>query len=200
MWSPWTTGQRNISALLANTACKVHRRPGHRHAGTILRQKARGWSCFKRPGPSPAATAGYNVPAVQGVLDKKVPLFGQSASAPDPGDASGKTRKMGAAIAAQTRPSKDLTPARSRSPREKRTAFCVLPNRLPKKRRGESTSSLFDGNHNEGLRCSRQRPSRAVPSEGFARPEPTGTISSTLRRDDRQEQGQVSGPCPSAPT
>ena len=101
--------KRNILRCLANTGCKVTVVPATATAEDILRHKPDGVFLSNGPG-DPAATAGYSVPAIQGVLDKKVPLFGiclgHQILALTLG---GKTRKMERGHRGANQPVKDLT-------------------------------------------------------------------------------------------
>ena len=67
--------KRNILRMLASQGCRVTVVPATASCEDILRHRPDGVFLSNGPG-DPAATAGYSVPAVQGVLDKKVPLFG----------------------------------------------------------------------------------------------------------------------------
>jgi carbamoyl-phosphate synthase small subunit len=67
--------KRNILRCLANTGCKVTVVPATATAEDILRHKPDGVFLSNGPG-DPAATVAYTVPAIQGVLDSKVPIFG----------------------------------------------------------------------------------------------------------------------------
>jgi len=152
--------KRNILRCLANTGCKVTVVPATATAQDILRHKPDGVFLSNGPG-DPAATAGYSVPAVQGVLDKKVPLFGiclgHQILALTLG---GKTRKMERGHRGANQPVKDLTTGKVEITSQNH-GFCVLPESLPKN--VEVTHvSLFDGT-NEGLRCT-DKPAFSVTS------------------------------------
>ena len=75
-WSRWITGaKRNILRCLAAAGCKVTVVPADATADDILRHEPDGVFLSNGPG-DPAATGAYAVPAIQGVLDKGVPVFG----------------------------------------------------------------------------------------------------------------------------
>ena len=161
--------KRNILRCLANTGCKVTVVPATATAEDILRHKPDGVFLSNGPG-DPAATAGYSVPAIQGVLDKKVPLFGiclgHQILALTLG---GKTRKMERGHRGANQPVKDLTTGKVEITSQNH-GFCVVPESLPKN--VEVTHvSLFDGT-NEGLRCT-DKPAFSVQYHPEASPGPT---------------------------
>ena len=67
--------KRNILRCLAGAGCDVTVVPAAATAADILRHQPDGVFLSNGPG-DPAATAAYAVPAIQGVLDAGVPLFG----------------------------------------------------------------------------------------------------------------------------
>ena len=67
--------KRNILRCLAGAGCDVTVVPATATAEDILRHKPDGVFLSNGPG-DPAATAAYAVPAIQGVLDAQVPVFG----------------------------------------------------------------------------------------------------------------------------
>jgi carbamoyl-phosphate synthase small subunit len=161
--------KRNILRCLANTGCKVTVVPATATAEDIMRHKPDGVFLSNGPG-DPAATAHYSVPAVQGVLDKKVPLFGiclgHQILALTLG---GKTRKMERGHRGANQPVKDLTTGKVEITSQNH-GFCVVPESLPET--AEVTHvSLFDGT-NEGLRCT-DKPAFSVQYHPEASPGPT---------------------------
>ena len=161
--------KRNILRCLANAGCKVTVVPATATAEDILRHKPDGVFLSNGPG-DPAATVGYTVPAIQGVLDKKVPLFGiclgHQLLALTIG---GKTRKMERGHRGANQPVKDLTTGKVEITSQNH-GFCVIPESLPKT--AEVTHvSLFDG-INEGLRCT-DKPAFSVQYHPEASPGPT---------------------------
>ena len=67
--------KRNILRSLASAGCRVTVVPATATAEDILRHQPDGVFLSNGPG-DPAATASYAVPAIQGVLDAKIPVFG----------------------------------------------------------------------------------------------------------------------------
>jgi carbamoyl-phosphate synthase small subunit len=140
----------NILRMLAERGCRVTVVPAQTSAAEVLALKPDGVFLSNGPG-DPAATAAYSVPAIQGVLDKKVPLFGiclgHQILALTLG---GKTRKMERGHRGANQPVKDLTTGKVEITSQNH-GFCVVPESLPDT--VEVTHvSLFDGT-NEGLRC-----------------------------------------------
>ncbi len=161
--------KRNILRCLANTGCKVTVVPANATADDIMRHKPDGVFLSNGPG-DPAATAHYSVPAVQAVLDRKVPLFGiclgHQILALTLG---GKTKKMDRGHRGANQPVKDLTTGKVEITSQNH-GFCVMPESLPKN--VEVTHvSLFDGS-NEGIRCT-DRPAFSVQYHPEASPGPT---------------------------
>ena len=161
--------KRNILRCLASTGCKVTVVPATATAEDILRHKPDGVFLSNGPG-DPAATMKYSVPAVQAVLDKKVPLFGiclgHQILALTLG---GKTRKMERGHRGGNQPVKDLTTGKVEITSQNH-GFCVEPESLPKN--VEVTHvSLFDGT-NEGIRCT-DKPAFSVQYHPEASPGPT---------------------------
>jgi carbamoyl-phosphate synthase small subunit len=161
--------KRNILRCLANTGCKVTVVPATATAEDILRHNPDGVFLSNGPG-DPAATAVYAVPAIQAVLDKKVPLFGiclghQMLAL----TLGGKTRKMEAGHRGANQPVKDLTTGKVEITSQNH-GFASIPESLP-----ENTEvthvSLFDG-INEGLRCT-DKPAFSVQYHPEASPGPT---------------------------
>ncbi len=67
--------KRNILRSLAQAGCRVTVVPADSTAEDILRHRPDGVFLSNGPG-DPAATGAYAVPAIQGVLDAQVPVFG----------------------------------------------------------------------------------------------------------------------------
>jgi carbamoyl-phosphate synthase small subunit len=161
--------KRNILRCLANTGCRVTVVPATATAEDILRHEPDGVFLSNGPG-DPAATVAYTVPAIQGVLDKGVPLFGiclgHQLLALTLG---GKTRKMDRGHRGGNQPVKDLTTGKVEITSQNH-GFCVVPETLPGN--VEVTHvSLFDGS-NEGLRCT-DKPAFSVQYHPEASPGPT---------------------------
>ncbi len=161
--------KRNILRCLANTGCRVTVVPATATADDILRHKPDGVFLSNGPG-DPAATAVYASPAIQAVLDKKVPLFGiclghQMLAL----TLGGKTRKMERGHRGANQPVKDLTTGKVEITSQNH-GFCVIPESLPKNTEVTHVS-LFDG-INEGLRCT-DRPAFSVQYHPEASPGPT---------------------------
>ena len=161
--------KRNILRCLANTGCKVTVVPATATAEDILRHKPDGVFLSNGPG-DPAATVGYTVPAIQGVLDKGVPLFGiclgHQLLALTLG---GKTEKMNLGHRGANQPVKDLTTGKVEITSQNH-GFCVIEESLPKNVEVTHTS-LFDGS-NEGIRCT-DKPAFSVQYHPEASPGPT---------------------------
>jgi carbamoyl-phosphate synthase small subunit len=161
--------KRNILRCLANTGCKVTVVPATATAEDILRHKPDGVFLSNGPG-DPAATGKYAVPAIQGVLDKKVPLFGiclgHQLLAISLG---GKTQKMALGHRGANQPVKDLTTGKVEITSQNH-GFCVVEESLPKNVEVTHTS-LFD-NSNEGIRAT-DMPAFSVQYHPEASPGPT---------------------------
>ena len=160
--------KRNILRCLANTGCKVTVVPATATAEDILRHKPDGVFLSNGPG-DPAATVGYTVPAIQGVLDKNVPLFGiclgHQLLALTLG---GKTKKMDRGHRGANQPVKDLTTGKIEITSQNH-GFCVVEESLPKNVEVTHTS-LFDGIV-EGMR-SLEKPVFSVQYHPEASPGP----------------------------
>jgi carbamoyl-phosphate synthase small subunit len=161
--------KRNILRCLANTGCKVTVVPATATAEDILRHKPDGVFLSNGPG-DPAATVGYTVPAIQGVLDRKVPIFGiclgHQLLALTLG---GKTEKMKLGHRGANQPVKDLTTGKVEITSQNH-GFCVIEASLPGNVEVTHTS-LFDGS-NEGIRCT-DKPAFSVQYHPEASPGPT---------------------------
>ena len=190
--------KRNILRCLANAGCKVTVVPATATAEDILRHKPDGVFLSNGPG-DPAATVGYTVPAIQGVLDKKVPLFGiclgHQLLALTLG---GKTRKMERGHRGANQPVKDLTTGKVEITSQNH-GFCVIPEIAARERRGDARLAVR--RHQRRPALHRQAGLLgAIPSRSLARPDRQPLPVRSLRRDDRQEQGQEVTECPSVQT
>jgi len=142
--------KRNILRCLANTGCKVTVVPATATAEDILRHRPDGVFLSNGPG-DPAATGVYAVPAIRGVLDKKVPIFGICLGHQMLAIAlGGETKKMTLGHRGANQPVKDLKTGKVEITSQNH-GFCVVDETLPKN--VEITHvSLFDGS-NEGIRA-----------------------------------------------
>jgi len=161
--------KRNILRCLANAGCKVTVVPATATAEDILRHKPDGVFLSNGPG-DPAATGDYAVPAIQGVLQSGVPLFGICLGHQMLALAvGGKTTKMARGHRGANQPVKDLTTGKVEITSQNH-GFVVMPESLPKN--VEVTHvSLFDGS-NEGLRLT-DKPAFSVQYHPEASPGPT---------------------------
>jgi carbamoyl-phosphate synthase small subunit len=161
--------KRNILRCLANTGCKVTVVPATATAEDILRHKPDGVFLSNGPG-DPAATGKYAVPAIQGVLAKKVPLFGICLGHQMLAIAlGGKTQKMDRGHRGANQPVKDLTTGKVEITSQNH-GFCVVEESLPKNVEVTHTS-LFDKS-NEGIRVT-DAPAFSVQYHPEASPGPT---------------------------
>ena len=164
--------KRNILRCLANTGCKVTVVPATASAEDILRHKPDGVFLSNGPG-DPAATVEYTVPAIQGVLDKGVPLFGiclgHQLLALTLG---GKTKKMERGHRGANQPVKDLTTGKVEITSQNH-GFCVIPESLPANMEVTHVS-LFDGT-NAGIAL-KDRPVFSVQHHPEASPGPTDSF------------------------
>jgi carbamoyl-phosphate synthase small subunit len=161
--------KRNILRCLANAGCKVTVVPATATAEDILRHKPDGVFLSNGPG-DPAATGKYAVPAIQGVLAKRVPLFGiclgHQLLALSLG---GTTRKMARGHRGANQPVKDLTTGKVEITSQNH-GFCVVEESLPPNVEVTHTS-LFDRS-NEGIRVT-DMPAFSVQYHPEASPGPT---------------------------
>ena len=161
--------KRNILRCLANTGCKVTVVPATATAEDILRHKPDGVFLSNGPG-DPAATGKYAVPAIQGVLAKKVPLFGICLGHQMLAIAlGGTTRKMERGHRGANQPVQDLTTGKVEITSQNH-GFCVVEESLPKNVEVTHTS-LFDKS-NEGIRAT-DMPAFSVQYHPEASPGPT---------------------------
>ena len=141
--------KRNILRSLADIGCRVTVVPGTATAEEILRHDPDGVFLSNGPG-DPAATGVYAVPMIQGLLSRRVPLFGICLGHQLLALALGAaTRKMHLGHRGANHPVKDLASGRVEITSQNH-GFVVERDSLPA---GvvESHVSLFDDS-NEGLR------------------------------------------------
>jgi carbamoyl-phosphate synthase small subunit len=161
--------KRNILRCLANAGCKVTVVPATATADDILRHEPDGVFLSNGPG-DPAATGEYAVPAIRGVLDAGVPLFGICLGHQMLALAvGGKTTKMARGHRGANQPVKDLTTGKVEITSQNH-GFCVVPESLPNNA-VVTHVSLFDGS-NEGLRLT-DKPVFSVQYHPEASPGPT---------------------------
>ena len=160
--------KRNILRCLASAGCRVTVVPATATADDILRHAPDGVFLSNGPG-DPAATAGYAVPAIQGVLDSGVPLFGICLGHQLMALALGaKTYKLDRGHRGANQPVKDLATGKVEITSQNH-GFAVDDRSLPPGLRITHTS-LFDGS-NEGLACD-GRPAFSVQYHPEASPGP----------------------------
>jgi carbamoyl-phosphate synthase small subunit len=161
--------KRNILRSLASSGCRVTVVPATASADDILRHQPDGVFLSNGPG-DPAATGEYAVPAIRGVLDAGVPLFGICLGHQLLALALGaKTYKMARGHRGANQPVKDLTTGKVEITSQNH-GFAVDPETLPATAQVTHVS-LFDGS-NEGLACS-DRPAFSVQYHPEASPGPS---------------------------
>jgi carbamoyl-phosphate synthase small subunit len=161
--------KRNILRCLAAAGCRVTVVPATASAEDILRHAPDGVFLSNGPG-DPAATGEYAVPAIRGVMEAGVPLFGICLGHQLLGLALGaKTYKMARGHRGANQPVKDLTTGRVEITSQNH-GFAVDPATLPETAQ-VTHLSLFDGS-NEGLACS-DRPAFSVQYHPEASPGPS---------------------------
>ena len=161
--------KRNILRSLASAGCRVTVVPAASTAEDILRHRPDGVFLSNGPG-DPAATAAYAVPAIQGVLDAGVPLFGICLGHQLLALALGaKTFKLARGHRGANQPVQDLATGKVEITSQNH-GFAVDPASLPAGVR-VSHVSLFDGT-NEGIACD-GRPVFSVQYHPEASPGPS---------------------------
>jgi carbamoyl-phosphate synthase small subunit len=161
--------KRNILRCLASAGCSVTVVPATATAEDILRRKPDGVFLSNGPG-DPAATAEYAVPAIRGVLDAGVPLFGICLGHQLLALALGaRTYKMERGHRGANQPVKDLATGKVEITSQNH-GFAVDPETLPPSAKVTHVS-LFDGS-NEGLECT-DRPAFSVQYHPEASPGPS---------------------------
>ena len=140
--------KRNILRSLASAGCQVTVVPATATAEDILRHQPDGVFLSNGPG-DPAATAAYAVPAIQGVMQAGVPIFGICLGHQLLATAlGGKTYKLERGHRGANQPVKDLTTGKVEITSQNH-GFAVDEKSLPE---GVEVThvSLFDGS-NEGI-------------------------------------------------
>ncbi|PKU22572.1 glutamine-hydrolyzing carbamoyl-phosphate synthase small subunit [Telmatospirillum siberiense] len=135
--------KRNILRCLANSGCKVTVVPATTTAEEILAHKPDGVFLSNGPG-DPEATGVYAVPAIQGVLNAGLPLFGICLGHQMLALAlGGKTHKMDTGHRGANHPVKDLATGKVEITSQNH-GFTVVEDSLPRDV-AVSHRSLFDG-------------------------------------------------------
>ncbi len=146
--------KRNILRSLASAGCRVVVVPAQSSAEDILRHKPDGVFLSNGPG-DPAATADYAVPAIQGVMQAGVPIFGICLGHQLLAHALGaKTYKLERGHRGANQPVQDLATGKVEITSQNH-GFAVDEKSLPE---GVEVThvSLFDGS-NEGIACKAKR-------------------------------------------
>ncbi len=146
--------KRNILRSLVSAGCRVTVVPATATAEDILRHAPDGVFLSNGPG-DPAATAEYAVPAIQGVMDAEVPIFGICLGHQLLALALGaKTYKLDRGHRGANQPVKDLATGKVEITSQNH-GFAVDDQSLPPGVRITHVS-LFDGS-NEGIACDERR-------------------------------------------
>jgi carbamoyl-phosphate synthase small subunit len=161
--------KRNILRCLASAGCRVTVVPATATADDILRRRPDGVFLSNGPG-DPAATAEYAVPAIRGVMEAGVPVFGICLGHQLLALALGaRTYKMERGHRGANQPVKDLATDKVEITSQNH-GFAVDPESLPAAAKVTHVS-LFDGS-NEGLACL-DRPAFSVQYHPEASPGPS---------------------------
>jgi len=161
--------KRNILRSLAAAGCRVTVVPASTTAPEILAHRPDGVFLSNGPG-DPAATGAYAVPAIRGVLEAGVPLFGICLGHQLLALALGaRTFKLARGHRGANQPVKDLETGKVEITSQNH-GFAVNPETLPANVRVTHVS-LFDGT-NEGIACT-DRPAFAVQYHPEASPGPS---------------------------
>ncbi len=161
--------KRNILRCLASAGCRVTVVPASASAEDILGHKPDGVFLSNGPG-DPAATGVYAVPAIQGVLAARVPLFGICLGHQLLARALGaRTYKMDRGHRGANQPVQDLITGKVEITSQNH-GFAVDTKSLPATVTATHVS-LFDGS-NEGLACNDQ-PAFSVQYHPEASPGPS---------------------------
>jgi carbamoyl-phosphate synthase small subunit len=161
--------KRNILRCLADAGCRVTLVPATASAEDILRHRPDGVFLSNGPG-DPAATAEYAVPAIRGVLQTGVPLFGICLGHQLLALALGaKTYKLERGHRGANQPVKNLATGRVEITSQNH-GFAVDAETLPASAKVTHVS-LFDGS-NEGFACT-DRPAFSVQYHPEASPGPS---------------------------
>ncbi len=146
--------KRNIFRSLAAAGCRVTVVPAGSTAQDILRHRPDGVFLSNGPG-DPAATGTYAVPAIQGVLAARIPVFGICLGHQLLALAlGGRTYKLDRGHRGANQPVRDLATGRVEITSQNH-GFAVEDASLPEGVRVTHVS-LFDGS-NEGIACDAQR-------------------------------------------
>ena len=146
--------KRNILRSLASAGCRVTVVPATSTAEDILRHKPDGVFLSNGPG-DPAATGQYAVPAIQGVLASRTPVFGICLGHQLLALAlGGRTYKLARGHRGANQPVRELATGRVEITSQNH-GFAVDEASLPKGVR-VTHQSLFDGS-NEGIACDAKR-------------------------------------------
>ncbi|MBY0338587.1 MAG: glutamine-hydrolyzing carbamoyl-phosphate synthase small subunit [Acetobacteraceae bacterium] len=161
--------KRNILRCLADAGCEVTVLPATATAEDILRHQPDGVFLSNGPG-DPAATGAYAVPAIQGVLEKQVPVFGICLGHQLLALALGaKTYKLDRGHRGANQPVQDLETGKVEITSQNH-GFAVDEKTLPGNVR-VTHRSLFDGT-NEGIAAT-DRPAFSVQYHPEASPGPS---------------------------
>jgi carbamoyl-phosphate synthase small subunit len=161
--------KRNILRSLASAGCRVTVVPATATADDILDRRPDGVFLSNGPG-DPAATGEYAVPAIRGVLEAGVPVFGICLGHQLLALALGaKTYKLDRGHRGANQPVKDLATGKVEITSQNH-GFAVDPETLPAAAKVTHVS-LFDGS-NEGLACT-DRPAFSVQYHPEASPGPS---------------------------